>query len=443
MLVEAPSARRPRCSCRGRRRAALALVLTAAIFAVGAASASAVIVRVGARSLSYQPVPGAGAQLQPSRMQALPGLAPLMRSGPPLEYHGGPVMPANADYAFYWDPAGAPVYPAGYQAGLDRYFEDLAHDSGGVQNTDSVLTQYGDEAGEFANYDSLFAGALIDTDPYPPNGCSAAPICLTDEQLQTELTRYVTEHALPANLTHEYFMLTPPGVESCFEAKGHSCSPGTSRPSYCAYHADIAVTGGVIIYANDPFISAESGCDPGEEHPNDLPSDATIGGGLAHEHSESVTDPELDAWYDQRGNEVADKCATYQEASEFGEPLGRAPDGAKYNQVINGDLYWYQQEWSNLAGGCVQRSPSAPVVSKLKHRRGPAAGGTSVTLTGTGFIGASEVEFGSHEAAGFEVASANSITAISPPGTGTVDIRVITPGGKSAINGSDRFTYRR
>jgi hypothetical protein len=34
-------------------------------------------------------------------------------------------------------------------------------------NTDSVPTQYGDGAGEFANYKSLFGDALIDTNLYP------------------------------------------------------------------------------------------------------------------------------------------------------------------------------------------------------------------------------------------------------------------------------------
>ena len=30
---------------------------------------------------------------------------------------------------------------------------------------------------------------------------------------------------------------------------------------------------------------------------------------LAHELEESVTDPDLNAWYDSRGGENADKCA--------------------------------------------------------------------------------------------------------------------------------------
>ena len=52
------------------------------------------------------------------------------------------------------------------------------------------------------------------------NGCSRAPICLTDEQLREELVKFVKAHGLPRDLTHEYFLLTPPGVEDCFEASG-------------------------------------------------------------------------------------------------------------------------------------------------------------------------------------------------------------------------------
>jgi IPT/TIG domain len=417
----------------------LVALVAIATLSAGAANASAVIVTVGATTLSYQP---------PRASPATPAVAgaPHGSASLALEYHGGPVMPSNTNYTLYWDPSGAPAYPAGYESGLNRYFEDLAHDSGGAQNSDSVLTQYKDAAGEFANYNSHFGGALIDTAPYPANGCSSAPTCLTDAQLRAEIVRYVAEYKLPTDLQHEYFLLTPAGVESCFEAAGHSCSVGSKHAAYCSYHGHIPVTGGVIVYANDPYING-SGCDPGEEHPNNNPSDATIGGGLAHEHSESVTDPELSAWYDKRGNEVADKCATGKEATEFGVALGKAPDGAKYNQVINKDLYWYQQEWSNETGGCAQRlaaSASAPTVAKLAPKKGPSAGGTSVTVTGTGFSGVLAVKFGSSAATSFKVESSTRITAVSPAeAIGTVDVTVTTGAGTSATNKNDRFKYAK
>ena len=39
----------------------------------------------------------------------------------------------------------------------------------------------------------------------------------------------------------------------------------------------------------------------------------------------------------------------------MGEPLGTAPDGALYNQVVNGHLYWYEEVWSNQGRRCLQR----------------------------------------------------------------------------------------
>ncbi len=417
-----------------RRHGRLVGLLAGVAFILGASNASAVIVHLPGKTLSYQPVPGPFGQAQSQ---------PKTAGGTEVEYHkGGPIMPSNTNYTLYWDPSGGSAYPGGYESGLNRYFEDLAHDSGGIQNTDSVLTQYKDEAGELANYNSHFGGALIDTDPYPANGCSAAPVCFTDAQLRTEITEYVEAHKLPTDLQHEYFLLTPPGIESCFEAAGRSCSDGAAHPAYCAYHGYIPVGKAVIVYANDPYVD-EMNCDFGEEHPNGNPSDATIGGGLAHEHSESVTDPELNAWYDSKGREVADKCRTFKEATEYGEPLGKAPDGSNYNQVINGDLYWYQQEWSNEAAGCEQRSAQPPTVTKLKPKSGLATGGTSVTITGTNFAAPATVRFGVTLAKEVTVSSSTSITVVSPAGTaGTVDVTVTTPDGTSAISKKDHFKYK-
>lgn len=360
-------------------------------------------------------------------------------SSGPLEYHGGPIMPSNTNYTIYWDPAGAPAYPTGYESGINTYLEGLAHDSGGFQNVDSVSAQYKDAAGEFANYQSHFGGAILDTDPYPANGCSAATICFTDAQLRAEITSYVEAHGLPRDLTHEYFLLTPPGVEDCLELT--ACSAGSKVPIYCAYHGNIPASGGEIIYSNDPYVTGNSGCDDGE-HPNNKPSDGALQGGLSHEHNESITDPELNAWYDSEGNENGDKCRTFEDATEFGTPLGNAPDGSRYNQVVNADLYWYQQEWSNEGKQCKQRlAQTPPAVTKVSPKTGPAAGGTSVTITGKGFTGTTAVSFGAFSAK-FTVNSATSITAVSPSATsGLVDVTVTTPNGRSPVVAADHFTF--
>jgi hypothetical protein len=417
---------------RGAGRLALASFIAAALMLVSlSGSASALVLNLpNGHRLSVQALRGAPASALRSAGTAK------------LEYHGGPIMPSNTNYAFYWDPSGAPSYPAAYQSGLNTFFEDLAHDSGGLQNVDSVATQYNDSAGEFANYDSHFAGAILDTDPYPANGCVRATICLTDAQLRAELKSYIKAHGLPHDLTHEYFLLTPPGVEDCFEASGVECSAGTTRPVYCAYHGFINVSVGPIVYANDPYVTGVEGCDDGE-HPNNKPSDGALQGGLSHEHNESITDPELNAWYASNGEENGDKCRTFNEATEFGTPLGTAPDGSRYNQVINSDEYWYQQEWSNEGLQCKQRLGFVtPTVTKVVPKTGPAIGGTSVTITGTEFSGATAVKFGGTSATKFTVNSSTSITATSPQAVpGVVDVTVTTPAGTSALSLKDHFKF--
>jgi hypothetical protein len=82
-----------------------------------------------------------------------------------------------------------------------------------------------------------------------------------------------------------------------------------------------------------------------------------------------------------------------------------------------------------------------PTVTGVEPNHGPAAGGTSVTITGTSLTGASAVKFGSTNAASFKVNSDTSITAVSPAGTGTVDVTVTTPSGTSPTSSADRFTY--
>ncbi|WP_456791506.1 IPT/TIG domain-containing protein [Bradyrhizobium sp. USDA 4506] len=86
-------------------------------------------------------------------------------------------------------------------------------------------------------------------------------------------------------------------------------------------------------------------------------------------------------------------------------------------------------------------APTATVTS-LSPASGPASGGTSVTITGTGLTGASAVKFGASAATSFTVNSATSISATAPAGTGTVDVTVTTPGGTSATSAADKFSYQ-
>jgi large repetitive protein len=82
-----------------------------------------------------------------------------------------------------------------------------------------------------------------------------------------------------------------------------------------------------------------------------------------------------------------------------------------------------------------------PAVAQLTPQSGPAAGGTSVVISGQGFTGATTVAFGGVVAPAFTVDSDIQITAISPPGSGVVNVTVTTTGGVSPVTVADQFTY--
>ncbi|MFE9141994.1 IPT/TIG domain-containing protein, partial [Streptomyces tubercidicus] len=76
-------------------------------------------------------------------------------------------------------------------------------------------------------------------------------------------------------------------------------------------------------------------------------------------------------------------------------------------------------------------SSPVPVLTALAPSSGPTAGGTTVTLTGTGLASTTAVQFGGTPATSFTVVSDTHVTAVAPPGTGTVQVTVTTPGGIS------------
>src|SRR5262249_4744677 len=83
-----------------------------------------------------------------------------------------------------------------------------------------------------------------------------------------------------------------------------------------------------------------------------------------------------------------------------------------------------------------------PTITSLSPASGSTAGGTTVTITGTNFTGATGVTFGMLPARGFTVNSATQISATAPPqGALTLDVFVTTFSGNSALGNADRYTY--
>ena len=385
--------------------------------------------------------------------------------------HLGRLLHVDDDHLFRVLAAeGAPAFPKGYETAVTDFFKGLEQENGSDQNFFSVLAQYG-------LHDTHFGKAIKDKDPYPAegSGCDLSqepPLtrpCISMPQVETEVKELVNRGQLPKQIntagqlevTNTFFVMLPPGVSVCDynRVEGHlaHASNGCSAVQFCAYHDyiyDPSEEADSPVYALMPYLPGVKGCeDP--QHPNSTYEDEFPV--LEHEFAESATDPYALGWFNgltDGAQEVADICQTgfwafgnkaFEEKMFWGTALGTAPNGALYNQVIDGRYYYLQQLYSNATETCVQRKALPPVVSKLAPAKGSVAGGTKVKITGLNFQNptVTSVSFGETAAKSFTVNSPTSITAVSPAvtATGAVAVTVTTTGGTSASVPADQFTY--
>ena len=198
------------------------------------------------------------------------------------------------------------------------------------------------------------------------NPPSTAAGCVTDAQVQQEISAVVKQHGWPTSNNTEFFMFTAPNIGTCVPATVTEeqsgvqvtvTAPLCSFSYFCAYHSayyDSTVNANAqVIYSNMPYAAQTAGnpltCDL-QSYPNHNPSDPEISV-TSHEHNESITDPFGTGWWDSNPNDSAngeengDMCAW-----DFGNLYG--PDGAQYSQTINGHHYLMQTEWDNSTNGC-------------------------------------------------------------------------------------------
>lgn len=329
-------------------------LLALAVFAVYVAPAGAVVANTAGGRVSYLPLNGT---TEPQGQYPSRNTVPT--GEPPLEYHGGPVMHSHAAYAIFWAPSGY-SFPAGYTAAITEYLERVAADSGKPSNVYSVSAQYTDESGH-ATYSDTYAGSVNDTHVYPTSGTcppyngfgESFKACITDQKLEAEVETVVSEHSFPEGLGAEYYVVLPPEVGSCFEAAPEEEGESCFDTEFCAYHS-YSLGSTEVIYANISYSPGDpEGCGV-EQYPNGNSNgnvDDTLSS-LSHEANESITDPLLNAWYDQEGYENGDECRL--SSDDFGTPLGGS-SGTLFNQSIGAGHYYLQQEWSNDIDDCAQR----------------------------------------------------------------------------------------
>ncbi len=131
-------------------------------------------------------------------------------------------------------------------------------------------------------------------------------------------------------------------------------------------------------------------------------------------------------------------------ASAASAATGGSIAGAVTNAGSGGALNAVQvragRTTSNINAAMV--NASVPTVSGVSPTSGPAAGRTSVTITGSNLSGATRVSFGS-TAGAITSNTATQVVATSPAeSAATVHITVTTAAGTSATSSADQFTYQ-
>jgi len=305
----------------------------------------------------FQPRRGRFLGIVPSGSSRFGGSAATANGTPPLTYHGGPVQHSSKVYAIFWQPSGHYLPPA-YRAAVAQYFGDVSKASYKTTNVYAAATQYYDNTGpggikNWVSYNVTYGGSAVSTSAVPASGCanytlgdfSTTWACLTDTQLQSQISSVISAHGWPTGLGNEYFLFTPPGLGSCFDTNpADGCYDPSSGSGYCAYHSNIS---GTTLYANQPWADI-SGCQypvPDNPYPNDDGADTVINV-VSHEQNETMTDPLGNAWYDSSGYENGDECAWLSVTTHY-NGIG------DYSQAISGDEYLMQYEWSNRANNCV------------------------------------------------------------------------------------------
>ena len=270
------------------------------------------------RNASYKPTGKGYGQidlLEPAKPtgNARPG-------GNGINYNGGPLIlgTTNVYYIWYgnWNGNTAP-----------NILTELAQNIGGSRYF-NINTTYYDGSNTHVSNSVHYAGST--TDSYS-QGTS-----LSDAQIQAVVSSAISSGRLPKDTSAVYFVLTSSDVT----ANSGFCT------QYCGWHTHGTISGSDIKYS---FVGNPDRCPSACEQQTTGPNGNAGADGMAsiisHELEEAVTDPDLNAWYDTRGAENADKCAW-----TFGTTY-TVSNGSQANVRLGSRDYLIQRNWVNASGG--------------------------------------------------------------------------------------------
>jgi hypothetical protein len=236
-----------------------------------------------------------------------------------ISYHGGPVITGGTKLYYIW-------YGNWGTNTATTILTDLAKSIGGSSYFNINTTYYNGSGVHVAN--SVTYGGST-TDP----GTSTN---LSDADILAIVSSAISSGRLPKDTSGVYLVLTAPGVG---QNNNGFCG------QYCGWHDHGAVAGSDIKYG---FIGSPDNCPSAcsmQTAPNGNAGADGMASIIAHELEEATTDPDLNAWFDTRGYENADKCAW-----TFGTTYTTA-NGGIANMKLGTRDFLIQRNWVNAGGG--------------------------------------------------------------------------------------------
>jgi hypothetical protein len=231
-------------------------------------------------------------------------------------YHGGPIMTGQKHIYYIW-------YGNWTGNTATSILTDLAQNMGGSSYF-NINSTYTDGSGGKVDNLATYSGSRNDNYSQGKN--------LSDSAIQA-----IVAAGNPTDTNAVYFVLTSSDVT----ATSGFCT------SYCGWHTHGLINGKDIKYS---FVGNPDRCptsceDQSSSSPNGNPGADGMASIIAHEFEEAATDPDLNAWYDRRGQENADKCAW-----TFGSTY-TVSNGSTANVRLGSRDFLIQQNWVNAAGG--------------------------------------------------------------------------------------------
>ena len=233
-------------------------------------------------------IPAAGPrQIVPVADFEARGLAPAGRRADTelCTNHGGPVLGSVQVVPIYWGAAWATGTNAQLATQLDGFFDFIVTSS---LHGPAARIQHCRRRRSSTDNDSP-RRASSNSEPGTVVGGVRQ---VTDAQVQTAVQGWIANNTVPATTANTlYFVFLPPNVVSLL-GTDQSCQ------KFCGYHNHI----GNVYYAVIPFANCGGCVFPGQFLD-------TLTEVSSHEFAEAVTDPALNAWWeDGAGDEIGDIC---------------------------------------------------------------------------------------------------------------------------------------